>query len=589
MSAARQSDLRLLARLLPTMRLDARWYGFALLCAPFSAALVVAQPWLLKRAIDQHIVPQDPIGLQQVALMYLGVVVLGFLLESAYAVSISYAGMRTIRHIRSQVYEHTLTRAQSFFDRTPTGRLLTRATSDVEALGETLTAGAITIVLDLMLVAGILIALFQLEPKMTATLLLVAPPLALAVEFIRRILRRLYLLVRTSLADLNAYLTERLQGLSVVQLNRDEARCLEQFERRNDVYRDATIRTNVWDALLFALVDGLASICMALMLWYGSSDWFDEVLTPGLLAAFIEYISRLFQPIREFSAKLAILQRAASAMEKIYDLLDNQEAISTGTQIPSPSPQTLTLHEVSFAYGAGPDVLKKVSISLKAGEVIAVVGRTGSGKTTLGKVLTRAYQGYRGSILLDGMELRNLDTSELRARIGIVQQDVHLFPGDVRFNLSLGQTMEDAHLQEILTMAHAQDTVQHLGGLDGHIAHDASNISVGEAQLISIARTMARGSPFLILDEATASVDTLTEARIQQATKALLAQRTVLVIAHRLSTIQHADRIVVLSGGEVVEMGTHHELMLAEGTYAALFQSQFEVLVPPVSAPTHSE
>lgn len=569
------SDWSRLKRTAPYLKGDGLLYVLAILCAPASAVLTVAQPWLLKVAIDQHIVPQQPDGLAEAALLYLGAVVVAFVMETTYTLTLSYAAMRTITRLREDVYRHTLTLGQSFWDREPTGKMLTRATSDVEALGETLTAGAITILLDVMLVVGILAAMLSLDPWLTGVMALVAPVLAVAIEGIRRILRKLYLQVRTTIATLNAFMAERLTGLKVVQLYSDEVRTLEAFDARNLSYRDATIRTNVWDALLYALVDGLSSVTMALMLWYAASDWFPNPVTAGLLAAFIDYVAKLFTPIREFSAKLAVIQRASSALEKIFSLLDHDETVPDGHLDPASIAGRLEVRDLRFAYGDGPDVLKGIDVDLAQGEVVALVGRTGSGKTTLGKLLLRTYGGYRGSIQVDGIEHRDLTTSAVRRAVGMVHQDVQLYPGTVRFNLALGADLDDDRLNEAIDLAAARQVVERLGGLDGRIEHEGRNVSVGEAQLLAFARTMAHDAPIVILDEATASVDTLTEERIQRATEALLQRKTVLVIAHRLSTVVGADRILVLRGGEVLERGSHAELMAAGGVYHELFESQF--------------
>ncbi|MFT4622019.1 MAG: ATP-binding cassette subfamily B multidrug efflux pump [Myxococcota bacterium] len=576
MAKPADTDWGRLGRLVPYLRQDMFLWGVAMASAPVSAALVVLQPWLLKYAIDETIIPGDMEGLRVAAGAYLASVVVGFLAQSTYTLTLSYAAMKTIGRLRRAVYAHTLSRAQVLFDRVPTGRLLTRTTSDVDALGETLSAGAITIVLDVLSVGGILVAMAVLDLRLTMLLALIAPPLAIALELIRRTLRRLYLRVRTTLASLNAYLAERLSGVRVVQLYGDEARSVTEFDSRLYAYRDATIRTNVWDALLYAVVDGLSSITMAMMLWYAASGWFDGVITAGLLAAFIDYIGKLFTPIREFSAKLAVIQRASSALEKIFGLLDNPSAITPGTLDPGDRFDSLELRDVSFAYGDGPDVLRGVSISVQPGEVVALVGRTGSGKTTIGKLLIRAYDGYTGSILLNGVELRDARLDRVRQLVGMVHQDVQVYPADVRFNLSLGHALPDATLTAAAKAAHAEQAIDRLGGLDATIGHNGRNLSVGEAQLLSFARTLAHDPPFVILDEATASVDSLTEAKIQHATDHLLQHKTVLVIAHRLSTITHSDRIVVMGGGEVLEQGSHSELLQQAGAYAELFNAQFD-------------
>jgi ATP-binding cassette subfamily B protein len=576
---SRRSDISLLGTLWNFARPHWKFFGLSFLAAPVSTVLVVLQPMVLQRAIDNHIIVGDETGIVRMAAIYLVLVITAFLFEAAYTLLISFGAMRTIADVRDRVYRHTLGLSQSYFDKQPTGKLLTRATSDVEALGETLTAGAVTIVLDLLVVMGVIIGMFFMDSSLTLVLVFIVPPLAFIVNVLRKVLRKLYLHVRTSLATLNAYTAERLTGVEVVQLYGDEARTLSAFSGHLHEYRDTAIKTNIWDALLFAIVDGLSSVTMAMMLWYGANGIFEGALTAGVLAAFIDYVAKLFSPIQQFSQKVAVIQRAMSALEKITDLLDEEPTLREGAVgLPADCESRLVLEDVCFAYGVdSPRVLDRVSLSLEPGEVVALVGRTGSGKSTIAKLVSSAYEGYQGSIRLAGRELSGIALADARRFVGTVRQDVQLFPGSVRFNLCLGREVDDETLWAAIRTASAVDVVERLGGLGGALRAGGLNISQGEAQLLAFARALVDDAPLIVLDEATASVDSVTEAAIQNATAAILENKTVLVIAHRLSTISHADRIIVLEQGRILEQGTHAELMDLGEHYAALWRQQLEV------------
>jgi ATP-binding cassette subfamily B multidrug efflux pump len=582
------ADFRLLLRALPILAPEAPLYLLALLAAPVSTVLQLVLPWLLKVAIDDHIVKKDVPGVLRVAGAYLAATLTAFVFEAIYTMALSYGATWTIARLRLQIFDKTLSFSAAFWDKRPTGRLLTRATSDVEALGETLTAGAFTIVLDALLVLGTAIAMFWLNWRLTLVAALIAPVVFAVVELCRRQLRTLFLVIRASLSTLTAYTAERLTGLEVLQLYSAEERALARHDRLLARYADANIRSNIWDALLFAIVDGLAAVTMALILWWGSGHSLADgaaggAVTAGLVAAYLDYVGRLFRPIQEFSQKLAVLQRAGASLEKIFGLLDHREHIEPGDlALPSPKGE-IELRGVGFAYASGQTILRDVTFRLGAGEVVALVGRTGSGKSTIARLITRTYDGYSGSITLDGHELRRIHPRDVRRAIGLVRQDVQLFPGTVRFNLTLGHPISDARLVDAISAAQADEVVARLGGLDGAVSHQGANLSVGEAQLLAFARVLAHDAPVIVLDEATASVDTLTEAKIQAATKAVFERKTSLVIAHRLSTIVNADRIVLLDAGGVLEVGSHDELMAQDGSYAALFRQQF--IASPSDAP----
>jgi ATP-binding cassette subfamily B protein len=577
-------DFQVARRLLRYLKPYLRYLAVALALTFGVNLLEVLQPKFTEYAIDWNILPRTTDGLSLLVALFFGSQLLRLVFSYFQSIFLNSVGQYVMFDIRKELYSKLQNQEVAYYDRNPVGRIMTRLTSDVDALNELFTAGVTDLLGDLVKILAIVGFMVWLDPKLTLVSLLTVPLLFGATTWFRKGARKGYDLVRTRIARINAFLQEHFAGAQTVQLFNAEAKSLGTFERINDEYRRANIDTIFYYAIFFPLVDLIGAIGIALIIWYGGYRVMHNtpghtVLTLGALVAFIQYSQALFQPIRDISDKYNVLQAAVVASHRIFKTLDQPIAV-----LPPEKPLKaerargrIEFQNVWFAYKEEDWVLKDVSFTVEPGQSIALVGHTGSGKTTITNLLMRFYDIQRGRILLDGVDLRDWDLKELRKNFAVVLQEVFLFSGTIEGNIRLGrEDIKEDRVRWAAQEVHADSFIRRLKGeYEAEVRERGAGLSVGQKQLISFARALAFDPAILILDEATSSIDTETEQLIQRAIERVMRDRTSIVVAHRLSTIQNADRIIVLHHGEIREQGTHQELLAERGLYWKLYKLQY--------------
>ena len=573
-------DSRLMKRLLGYIKPYKKYVIFAILLNIVVAALGPLRPYLTKIAIDKYIANKDYHGLLLISLLLLGSLLLQAIIQYLLTYYTQYLGQKTIYDLRTQIFQHTQKLALKFFDKTPIGRIVTRATNDVEALSDLFSSGIVMVFSDVFIIVWILVFMFLMDVKLSLVTLSVLPVLIYGTFLFRKKVRESYRDVRLHLARLNSYMQEHVTGMNVVQIFNKEKDELKHFSNINNDYREANIRSIFYYAIFYPTVELLSSIALGLIIWYGGGEIIRSSLTIGVLFAFIQFTEMFFRPIRDLSEKYNIMQTAMASSERIFKLLDNQTFVKNPEQPVELNEikGKIEFKDVCFAYNDDNYVLKNISFIINPGETVAIVGATGAGKTSIINILTRFYDISKGSILVDGIDISKLNKKELRKYISIVLQDVFLFSGTIRSNISMNN--DDIPLNKIIEAAKIVGADKFIDSLpdtyDEIVKERGATLSVGQKQLISFARALAYDPQILVLDEATSSVDTETEILIQKAIEKLLIGRTAIVIAHRLSTIQSADKIIVLHKGEIRETGNHQELLAKRGIYYRLYQLQYK-------------
>jgi ATP-binding cassette, subfamily B, multidrug efflux pump len=622
-------DSRLMRRLLTYLR-PYRWQvGIALVSIILKSFADVLGPYLVKVAVDRYLAPApgamsglwnwlDPRplkGIAQISVIYFGLLMFTFVLEFLQTYFMQWSGQQVMFDLRSQIFRHLQRMHVGFFDKNPVGRLVTRVTTDVDALNEMFTSGVVSIFEDVFLLAGILVIMLWMNWKLALITFAVLPFIVVATKLFRDKVRDSYRRIRVAIARINSYLQEHVGGMVVLQLFNRESRAYKRFSEINRSHMDAFKDAILAYAIYYPVVDFFSAVAIACVIWFGGKDIIrgaasggvNVAASLGMLIAFTQYAMRFFRPIMDFSEKYNILQSAMAASERIFKLIDAPvEVVSPAVSKRPQGSGRIEFDHVWFAYretveskagesgngragskdpkAAAPDssqpewVLRDVTFAIEPGETVAVVGHTGAGKTTLISLLMRFYDVQKGAVRIDGVDVRDMNLDDLRRRFGVVLQDPFLFSGTIGGNIRMGtERIQDAHVQQAAEDVNLAEFIRELPkGFDEEVRERGSTLSTGQKQLISFARALAHEPKILILDEATSSVDTETEFRVRDALARMVEGRTSLIIAHRLSTIQRADKIIVMHKGTVREMGTHQELLANRGIYYKLYQLQYK-------------
>ena len=569
--------LRVLRYLRPYWKLLTVAFAFLLL----QTGTQLLGPYITKIAIDRYIATQDVDGLDRTALAYLGVVILGFIVLFVQTYTTSYIGQRAMHDLRMEIFSHLQRQDLAYFDRNAVGRLMTRTINDVETLNELFSTGVVGLMGDVSIVFVIAFMMFWLDWQLALVCLAAFPVILYISRFYRQRAREVYRESRMILGRLNADLQESIAGVATIQAFGQEQKMYRRFQDVNLSYRNVLLRSIRYNALFFPVIEVFSAISIGLLLWHGAHQIFASTVQAGVLVAFIQYIQRMYQPIRDLAEKYNVMQAAMASSERIFALLDQSETITNPAE---PKRVEKFVGEVEFqnvrlSYRPGEPVLKGISFRVRPGEKIALVGATGGGKTSIISALCRFYDVEAGAILIDGIDVRAWNKQELRRHMGLVLQDVFLFSGDIATNITLGDPrISQQRMVEAAARAQIAPFIEKLpNGFHEEVQERGATLSQGQRQLLSFARALAFDPKILILDEATSSVDTQTEILIQEALQELLKNRTALIVAHRLSTIKHADRILVIHKGEIWEEGSHDELLARRGLYARLYDLQYRI------------
>jgi ATP-binding cassette subfamily B protein len=610
-------DSRLMRRLLKYLRPYTWQVALALAAIILKAGADVLGPYLTKVAIDKYLEraagahspldrwlsPQPWTGIAQIAFLYVALLAFSFFLEFLQTYFMQWTGQKVMFDLRSQIFRHLQRMHIGFFDKNPVGRLVTRVTTDVDALNEMFTAGVVSIFEDVFVLTGIIAIMLKMNWKLALITFAVLPVIFWATMIFRKEVRDSYRRIRVAIARINSYLQEHVSGMIVLQLFNREKRAYRRFSEINASHMEAFKDAILAYALYYPVVEVLSSVAVACILWFGGMDVIRATATLGVLVAFMQYAQRFFRPIQDLSEKYNILQSAMAASERVFKLLDTPvEITSPAVTQKAAGPGRIEFDHVWFAYRNVPSeekagdsssrpgrpvaaaptqpdwVLRDVSFSIEPGETVAIVGHTGAGKTTLISLLMRLYDVQKGAIRIDGVDIKQMNVADLRRRFGVVLQDPFLFTGTVAGNIRLGsEWITDEQVERAAEEVNIADFIRTLpDGFQEAVHERGSTLSTGQKQLISFARALAHDPKILILDEATSSVDTETEFRVRDALTRMVEGRTSLIIAHRLSTIQRADKIILMHKGQVRETGTHQQLLANRGIYYKLYQLQYK-------------